>query len=142
MFVYQNKDGNICVTFNDVKPVEAPEYVIAVDDVAKKLYMVSGTIEQMPDKEEEDVVETVIVNVPKIEELDGVTENDHVSNKATNVVVDKDVPKLDDIREKDEQEPVATDNVAPVVTPEYDGAPSVEELDDVVENDVVEESAE
>ena len=45
MFVYQDKSGNICVTFTDNKPVAAPEYVIAIDEAAKKLCMVSGTIE-------------------------------------------------------------------------------------------------
>ena len=142
MFVYQNKDGNICVTFEDVKPVEAPEYVIAIDDVAKKLYMVSGTIEKMPESEDEPVEETVVIDVPQVEELDNVVENDHVSKDATTVVVDTNVPKLDDIREKDEQEPVGTDNKVDVVTPDSEGAPSVDELDDVVENDNIEGTAE
>ena len=77
MFMYQNKDGHICVTFTDNKPVEAPEYVIAIDEAAKALYMVSGTIEAMPEAEEEEVVEAVPeVVVPKVEELDDVVEND------------------------------------------------------------------
>ena len=53
MFVYQNKAGHICVTFTDNKPVNNPEYVIAVDKSAKKLYMVSGTIEGIPEQDEE-----------------------------------------------------------------------------------------
>ena len=57
MFVYQDKAGNICVTFADNKPVEAPEYVIAVDKEAKSLYMVSGTIEARPDDVEDDTAD-------------------------------------------------------------------------------------
>ena len=53
MFVYQNKAGHICVTFADNKPVKTPEYVIAVDKAAKKLYMVSGSIGNMPEQDEE-----------------------------------------------------------------------------------------
>lgn len=44
MFVYQNKDGNICVTFKDNKPVESPEYIIAIDEDAKALYSLAGEI--------------------------------------------------------------------------------------------------
>ena len=40
MFVYQNKAGNICVTFVDTKPVEAPEYVIEVDEEARTISIV------------------------------------------------------------------------------------------------------
>ena len=43
MFVYQNKAGNICVTFEDNKPVEAPEYVIVVDMVAKTFAIEGAT---------------------------------------------------------------------------------------------------
>lgn len=32
MFVYQNKNNEICITFKDAKPVACPEYVITVDD--------------------------------------------------------------------------------------------------------------
>ena len=53
MFVYQNKSGHICVTFADNKPVKTPEYVIAVDKAAKKLYMVSGSIGNMPEQDGE-----------------------------------------------------------------------------------------
>lgn len=31
MFVYQNANRDICVTFKSNKPVEDPEYVIAID---------------------------------------------------------------------------------------------------------------
>lgn len=37
MFVYQNADHNICVTFEGNKPVENPEYVIAIDHEAGTL---------------------------------------------------------------------------------------------------------
>ena len=37
MFAYQNKDGNICVTFRDNKPVENPEYVLIFDEATKTL---------------------------------------------------------------------------------------------------------
>lgn len=107
MFVYQNKAGHICVTFAGNKPVEAPEYVIAVDEAAKKLYMVSGTIEEMPEQDEEVVEEAVVVETPKVEELDDVVENDTMQ-------------ELD---------------MAPVTEADNSAAPSVEELDDVVEND-------
>ena len=108
MFMYQNKDGHVCVTFTSNKPVDAPEYVIAIDEAAKKLYMVSGTIEAMPEVEEEPVEEVAPeVVLPKVEELDNVVENDALQ-------------ELD---------------MAPVTEATNDEAPSVEELDDVVEND-------
>ena len=74
MFVYQNKAGHICVTFTDNKPVNNPEYVIAVDKSAKKLYMVSGTIEGIPEQDEE-VVKNV-ENDPVVEDgsVEGKTE--------------------------------------------------------------------
>ena len=37
MFVYQNAERNICVTFEDNKPVENPEYVLIIDEEAKTL---------------------------------------------------------------------------------------------------------
>ncbi len=53
MFVYQDKDGNICVTFKDNKPVEDPEYVIVIDENAKALYALAGTIDAPPETLEE-----------------------------------------------------------------------------------------
>ena len=108
MFVYQNKDGHICVTFTDNKPVESPEYVIAVDATAKALYMVAGEIGKMPEQEEDIVEETIIVETPKVEELDDVVENDTLQEF----------------------------DFAPVTKAKNEGAPTIEELDDVVENDV------
>lgn len=42
MFVYQNKFNEICVTFQDSKPVDNPEYIITVDEEAKKLLVNGG----------------------------------------------------------------------------------------------------
>ena len=43
MFVYQNANRDICITFQDNKPVEAPEYVITVDKEAGTI-AVNGTL--------------------------------------------------------------------------------------------------
>ncbi len=43
MFVYQNKAGEICITFVDNKPVENPEYVISVDKDAKTISLAGAT---------------------------------------------------------------------------------------------------
>ena len=59
MFVYQNKDKQICVTFADNKPVENPEYVIAIDAENKALYMVSGEIAPMLEDDVAEVTESV-----------------------------------------------------------------------------------
>lgn len=139
MFMYQNKDGHICVTFTDNKPVEAPEYVIAIDEAAKKLYMVSGTIEAMPEVEEEPVEEVAPeVVIPKVEELDDVVENDTMQELEFAPVTEANnggAPALDDIREKIEGEAEDANEKAPVTEAENLGDPAVEELDDVVEND-------
>jgi peptidoglycan hydrolase CwlO-like protein len=37
MFVYQNNDRNICITFEGTCPVETPDYVLVVDEVAKTI---------------------------------------------------------------------------------------------------------
>lgn len=42
MFVYQNKNNDICVTFKDNKPVSSPEYIITVDYDAKTLCINGG----------------------------------------------------------------------------------------------------
>lgn len=82
MFVYQNKAGHICVTFTDNKPVNNPEYVIAVDKSAKKLYMVSGTIEGIPEQDEEvvkNVEDDPVVEDGSVEEkTEGSTEDETV----------------------------------------------------------------
>lgn len=66
MFVYQNKEGQICVTFTDNKPVEAPEFVIAIDEEAKTLYMVAGEIAPMPATDE-------VTEVAEVDETDDTT---------------------------------------------------------------------
>lgn len=76
MFVYQNKAGHICVTFADNKPVKTPEYVIAVDKAAKKLYMVSGTIEGIPEQDGKVVKNVEAESVE--EKTEGSTEDETV----------------------------------------------------------------
>ena len=82
MFVYQNKAGHICVTFADNKPVKTPEYVIAVDKAAKKLYMVSGSIGNMPEQDGEVVKnaedEPVVENGSVEEKTEGSTQDETV----------------------------------------------------------------
>ena len=82
MFVYQNKAGHICVTFADNKPVKTPEYVIAVDKAAMKLYMVSGSIGNMPEQDGE---------VVKNAEDDPVVENGSVEEKTEGPTEDETV---------------------------------------------------
>ena len=140
MFVYQNKDRDICVTFEDNKPVETPEYVIKVDEVAKKLYMVAGTIETAPVVDEEPVEEAVVIDTPSVEELDDVVENDAVREDAVvGAGSVADAPAMDEIREKFEGEAEDANDKAPMTEADNTGAPSVEELDAVVENDPVKE---
>jgi hypothetical protein len=64
MFVYQNKDGQICVTFADNKPVETPDYVIAIDEEAKALYAVVGEVAPLPvdDADEAEADEPTVDN--------------------------------------------------------------------------------
>ena len=42
MFVYQNKNDEVCVTFKDNKPVTNPEYVITVDKKTEKILINGG----------------------------------------------------------------------------------------------------
>ena len=74
MFVYQNKDRAICVTFKDNKPVEKPEYVITIDKEAGTLTVddsnaVVSTEKQIkeentvtPEPEDKSEVEEPVVN--------------------------------------------------------------------------------
>ena len=59
MFVYQNADHEICVTFVSNKPVENPEYVIAIDRAAGTI-SVNGQVMEAASTEaaEPDVTET------------------------------------------------------------------------------------
>lgn len=139
MFMYQNKEGHVCVTFTSNKPVDAPEYVIAIDEAAKKLYMVSGTIEDMPTVDEEPVEDVAAdVVLPKVEELDDVVENDTLQELDMAPVTEAEnegAPAMDDLREKFEGEAEDANDKAPVTEADNMGLPTVEELDDVAEND-------
>ena len=139
MFMYQNKEGHVCVTFTSNKPVDAPEYVIAIDEAAKKLYMVSGTIEAMPTVDEEPVEDVAAdVVLPKVEELDDVVENDTLQELDMAPVTEAEnggAPAMDDLREKFEGEAEDANEEAPVTEADTTGLPAVEELDDVAEND-------
>lgn len=42
MFVYQNKLGNVCITFTGNLPVENPEYEIVVDEANKQVALVGA----------------------------------------------------------------------------------------------------
>lgn len=140
MFVYQNKTGEICVTFAAGKPVDAPEYIIAVDDVEKKLYTVAA------DGAKTEITPTNVVEYPEVEEavatpaapaietLDDVDENDETYEPAPHTTADNaGAPAVDDI---DNIADESTDAYAPSTEADTTGAPSVEELDDVEENDV------
>ena len=52
MFVYQNKDRAICVTFKDNKPVENPEYVITIDKEAGTLTVNDSSTVVIPNEEQ------------------------------------------------------------------------------------------
>lgn len=58
MFVYQNANRDICVTFTGNKPVETPEYVISIDHAAGTI-SVNGELMQAVSEETEDATETV-----------------------------------------------------------------------------------
>lgn len=66
MFVYENKNHEICVVFDGVIPAETPDYVLKLDEAAKKLYVNGVAIDaQVAEEEpaesepaEEPVVET------------------------------------------------------------------------------------
>lgn len=143
MFVYQNNDGNICVTFADTKPVSAPEYIIEVDEAAKALYVLSDEgrteIAKTNDVEYPDVEEVVdIPAAPAVEELDSVVENDYRDEFAPNTTAENisepTVEELDVVEDNDHIDTPAENTEAV-----NGGAPTVEELDGVEENDPVEE---
>lgn len=75
MFVYQNVNRDICVTFKSNKPVAEPEYVIAIDNEAGTLtvngqLMVAST-EAAEETETEVVEEAAPVTEPEVvEEVD------------------------------------------------------------------------
>lgn len=53
MFVYQNAKREICVTFLSNKPVEKPEYVIAIDHKNGQI-SVNGNVMEVASKEAAD----------------------------------------------------------------------------------------
>ena len=144
MFVYQNNKGYICVTFTDNKPVDAPEYIIAVDETTKKLFMVSGTIEALPEQEETPITTEPVIKLPSIEELDGVVENDTyqtliIAPDTKADMFEKEIPTVDtlDAIEDEELAETAPETKANVFETKI---PSVEELDGIVDNDSVVEA--
>ena len=75
MFVYQNKNGDICITFEDNKPVDNPEYVITVDKDAKTISLNGG--------------ETLDVENNNTAELEGqIAELTTALNKANTTIAD------------------------------------------------------
>lgn len=63
MFIYE-KNGAICVTFRDNKPVAAPEYVIVIDEATQSV-SVNGKKFFEPTEEVEVVKEPVKEVAPK-----------------------------------------------------------------------------
>lgn len=68
MFVYQNVNRDICVTFDSNKPVKTPDYVISIDHENHTI-TINGQV--VAPVEEEPVEETTVV-----EETDSVVEED------------------------------------------------------------------
>lgn len=131
MFVYQNKTGNICITFEGNKPVEIPDYMLVIDKEAKTVTL------SKPEGPEviPEVEEVVRVEVPTVEILDDLTENDATRKDEIVGTPETEGPAVDDLREAFEGEPESEDDAAPMTSADSTGAPTVEELDDVVEND-------
>lgn len=63
MFVYQNKNREVCVTFRDNKPVTNPEYVITVDEKEKKI-LINGGAEGAYESRE--VTESVVYETAEV----------------------------------------------------------------------------
>lgn len=132
MFVYQNKAGHICITFKDNKPVETPDYTLVIDKEAETVTLTEGAVE-IPEVEETVVA---VPATPEVDELDDVKENDHTPEDAVmGEGTETDAPALEDIREKVEGEPESEDEAARLTDADSTGVPSVEELDNVKEND-------
>lgn len=56
MFVWQNANHDICVTFTDNKPVQEPEYVFVIDEATKTI-SVNGTVVSSDTVTEDEPVE-------------------------------------------------------------------------------------
>lgn len=74
MFVYQNKAGDICVTFKSNKPVTAPEYIFTIDEVAGTIRVNGSEVTVAPndveETVEEDQAEDTVVIPPVVEETE------------------------------------------------------------------------
>lgn len=90
MFVYQNANRDICVTFKSRMPVQDPEYVIAIDH-EKGIIKVNGN-EMVPAVPAED--EAVEPETPTVEEPTEQEEDEPVA--------DPDVTEGDDEDESEE----------------------------------------
>lgn len=85
MFVYQNKAGDICVTFKSNKPVTAPEYIFTIDEVAGTIRVNGSEVTVKPndvedavedDVVEEDQAEDTVVIPPVVEETEDELQNE------------------------------------------------------------------
>lgn len=74
MFVYENKNREVCVTFKDNKPVANPEYIITIDEQSKQLsinggakgeYVVTEVVEDTVYETAQVVSSAVAVNIAK-----------------------------------------------------------------------------
>jgi ABC-type transport system involved in Fe-S cluster assembly fused permease/ATPase subunit len=75
MFIYE-QNGAICVTFKANKPVAIPEYTIVINEEDKTITVNGTVISAAEDTEAPE--EEVKVEVPSVEELDNIPENDPV----------------------------------------------------------------
>ena len=82
MFVYQNKNREICVTFKDNKPVENPEYVIVVDKDAETI-TINGTPTNVPANDESKVVVDNTTDVSPDKTQDSTKAEETVSDSDT-----------------------------------------------------------
>lgn len=75
MFIYE-QNGAICVTFKANKPVAIPEYTIVINEEDKTITVNDTVISAAEDTEAPE--EEVKVEIPSVEELDNIPENDPV----------------------------------------------------------------
>ena len=70
MFVYQNANRDICVTFKSNKPVADPEYVIAIDHEAGTLTVNGQTMVASEEAAEDEVADEAVVEEPAAVEVE------------------------------------------------------------------------
>jgi hypothetical protein len=88
MFVYQNNDGNICITFEGNVPVETPDYILVIDREKKTVNITPAVdgedvsaVNELEDrvaeleKEVTDLGKVVAEKDAKIKELEAKVEN-------------------------------------------------------------------